>query len=157
MTKSSKIVTVLLGAALSIAVVSLFGLKTSPRSLGSQTTLTIRGQEIKVDIAAISEARNLGLGGRAVLEPNHGMLFLFEELGVYGFWMKNMRFPLDIIWIRDGAVVGFEERVDPQIGVLDSELKMYFPPSPVDTVLELNSGMVKLLGISIGDRLKMGL
>ena len=67
--------------------------------------------------------------------------------------MKGMKFPIDIIWISQGKIIGFEENMLPPIDLKapDSELKNYLPPGEVDRILELHSGRVKLLRTKIGD------
>ena len=62
-----------------------------------------------------------------------------------------MKFPIDIIWIHENKIVGFEENIDPQIGANSAELKVYYPGTPVERVLELSAGRAKILGAKIGD------
>src|SRR3989338_662243 len=66
-----------------------------------------RGVNLIVELAVTPAQRERGLSGRDRLEPRSGMLFVFEDDGVRGFWMKGMTFPIDIIWIDDERVVGF--------------------------------------------------
>ena len=61
--------------------------------------------KIKVEIVDTVESRALGLSGREELKDGNGMLFVFDDVGKYNFWMKNMNFPIDIIWL------GEDERV----------------------------------------------
>jgi uncharacterized protein len=112
------------------------------------------GQSIfDIEMATTYESRSLGLSGRVALPENYGMLFLFNEPGSYGFWMKDMNFPLDVIWIAERRVVGFEENVPPEG---NRPTKTYFPPVPVTEVLEINAGLVSELGIRVGDVVKLG-
>src|SRR3989338_8466255 len=71
----------------------------------------IRGVPLVAEVAADSSSRKAGLSGRESLGENRGMLFLFEKPGKYGMWMRRMRFPLDLVWIRENRVVDIEERV----------------------------------------------
>ncbi|MFA9262631.1 MAG: DUF192 domain-containing protein [Undibacterium sp.] len=87
-----------------------------------------------LDIAATSEARTLGLGERGSYPENHGMLFLFDRPDRYGFWMKGMRFPIDIIFLSRGRVISIERSFQP------SDRRIVTPPEPVDQVLEVNAG-----------------
>ena len=59
----------------------------------------IAGQSIKVDLALTSLEQTQGLSGRNELKEGEGMLFVFEHLDNYTFWMKDMNFPIDIIWL----------------------------------------------------------
>ena len=105
------------------------------------------------EVVDSAEERAQGLSGRDSLEDGHGMLFLFDSLEVQSFWMKDMQFPIDIVWVLDGEVVGFEENVPiPEVGIFDSELLVYFSPVEVDVVLEVGAGVVGGLGIVVGDK-----
>lgn len=123
----------------------------SLHSVQNEDIVQIDNQSILADVASTNAARNKGLGGRDSIGINQGMLFLFGQPGSYPFWMKDMKFPIDIIWIAHGQVVGFNENIDPQIGADLSELKLYYPPEPVDKVLELHAGRVNLLRAAVGD------
>src|SRR5262245_59669655 len=68
--------------------------------------LLINGQVCEVEIAQNDAQRAQGLSGSNPLADNTGMLFLFAKPGNYIFWMKDMRFPLDMIWIKSHKVVG---------------------------------------------------
>ncbi len=102
-----------------------------------------------VEIADTMRSRTQGLSGRASLAENSGMLFVFPASFKYGFWMKDMNFPLDMVWIRDGKVVGVTADVPPPSGFLS--LPSYFPPEAVDEVLEINAGTAAKLDIKAGD------
>lgn len=117
--------------------------------------IKIGNQIIIAEVVKSGAEREKGLSGRETIGVNEGMLFLFDKEGKYSFWMKGMRFPIDIIWIRGGRIVGFEENIDPQIGVREADLKLYYPPEPVDRVLELKAGRVELLRAGIGDPVKI--
>jgi uncharacterized protein len=107
----------------------------------------------KVELAATLEERTRGLSNRVSL-PNHwGMVFLFNKPDRYGFWMKEMRFPLDIIWIENNRVVGISENLLPE-GVQPKNI--YYPPATADTILEVNAGQARALGITTGDVVKLG-
>jgi len=112
---------------------------------------TIGDNIFSVEVASTTMEQTRGLSGRAGLEKNEGMLFLFSSSGVQNFWMKDMNFPIDIIWIGDGKVLGFAENAEPQPGVPLWKLKIYSSPDDVDTVLEVNAGTVTDDGIKIGD------
>ncbi len=108
------------------------------------------GTALTVEVASTPKARALGLGARDALGADAGMLFTFDQPGTYGFWMKDMRFPIDIIWLRDGEVVDLNP--DVPVGSGDS-LPSYAPSVPVNQVLETNAGFVKGHEITVGDRL----
>lgn len=116
--------------------------------LTADSLLRIGDKQISVEIADTSEERAQGLSGRERLALGTGMLFVFDEPGIYGFWMKDMNFPIDIVWIDEkGRVVGVERDARPE-----TFPQAFYPPSEVLYVLELNSGVAAELGIDIGSR-----
>lgn len=108
---------------------------------------------IDAEIARTVDERALGLGGRDEMARDAGMLFVYREEQVPGFWMHGMRFPLDFVWISSaGRVVDLTENVPrPSAGTPDTELDFYRPGAPVQFVLEVNAGVVSENGIEIGD------
>lgn len=140
-----------------VIAVSLIGVPylSSLFSLENKGEVKIREQIIVVDIVKDPDTRARGLSGRDGLGVNEGMLFLFDTPAYYPFWMKDMKFPIDIVWISGNTIVGIDERVPPEPGVPDRELTTYAPPEPVDKVLELAAGRVRLLRASVGDAVKV--
>ncbi|MAF79659.1 hypothetical protein CL629_01115 [bacterium] len=121
---------------------------------GLETLVSVSvGENVfEAEVADSIEERSRGLSGREGLEDGRGMLFLFEYPAVQGFWMKDMKFPIDIIWVLDGEVIGFEENVPmPLFDISESELPVYFSPEEVDMVLEIGAHEVERLGIEVGD------
>jgi uncharacterized membrane protein (UPF0127 family) len=112
----------------------------------------INGQLIIAETASTPLTREKGLSGRKSLGFNEGMLFIFEEPEKYGFWMKGMKFPIDIIWIRQNTIIGIEENLQPPSVDDFSKLEVYYPPLAVDKVLELVAGRAKLMRAKIGDK-----
>jgi uncharacterized membrane protein (UPF0127 family) len=101
---------------------------------------------IKAELATSSEQLETGLSGRQSLDPGSGMLFVFPVVASRGFWMRNMSFPIDIIWIdKNKTVIGVTKDVDPA-----SYPNIFFPPQPVKYVLELNAGYAEENGIASG-------
>lgn len=119
-----------------------------------ESALKINGREIKIEIADNPLARARGLAGRDGIGDDEGMLFVFNEPAIQRFWMKGMRFSIDIIWIRENTVVGFEENVPAEPGVSDENLKIYSSPEVVEKVLEMKAGSVRAFDIKIGDRVE---
>ena len=101
--------------------------------------MNLGGQDVSVEISNTNDLRAIGLSGRKSLGEREGMLFIFEESDAFGFWMKDMNFSIDIVWINDlMQVVGMEENVSP-----DTFPKIFYPPVPIRYVLELPSGYLK--------------
>ena len=114
--------------------------------------IRINGHALQLELAITSEEKERGLGYRDVLPENHGMLFVFDHKDRYPFWMKGMRFPIDIIWIDDTTVVDVRENVPV---ATEGAYPSYQPTVPVNKVLEVNAGVVKTLGISVGNSVEI--
>jgi len=70
----------------------------------------IKDTILKVDVAYTREQHAKGLSGRESLSPDSGMLFVFNNSGQYLFWMKDMNFPIDIIWVDENYKIVFIEK-----------------------------------------------
>ena len=116
---------------------------------GEKNILEIKGKEgeIEIEIADSEKERERGFSGRAFLCSNCGMLFVFPQKQRASFWMKDMRFDLDIIWITDGKIAHIEKNV----GFEDKNIKN--PDILVDWVLEINSGRASELSFDLGDEI----
>lgn len=122
------------------------------------TTLVINNQEIKAEVSDTPEKRKQGLGGRTSLGETEGMLFIFEKVDKYPFWMKGLSFPLDFVWIREDKVVEILENIlPPTKDQKDADLPIYSSRVEVDKVLELNGGNIKRLDIKVGDTITVKL
>lgn len=116
-----------------------------------QAKLQVAGKTVKLDIARSEEARAKGLGGRESMANNQGMLFVFDKPAVECFWMKDMRFSIDIIWLNTAKqVVHVERNLSPE-----TYPASYCPKLPAKYVVELNAGQADKLGISTGDTLRL--
>ena len=120
-----------------------------------ESVIKIENKSIIVEVMDSPMAKARGLSGREFLEENRGMFFVFKNLGRHGFWMKDMKFPIDIIWLKDNLVVGFEENVPIQPGVSNENLIVYYPPESINRVLELSAGSVERLNIIYGQDLRI--
>lgn len=107
---------------------------------------------LNIEIADNQSERTKGLSNREKLATSSGMLFIFDTPKKYQFWMKGMKFPLDMIFIKEGKVVDFLAHV-PVSGndTQDANLPRYQPTVPIDMLLEVNSGYIEENNIKIGD------
>ena len=118
----------------------------------SKKTAILHDQTFSLTVAATDKEKQIGLSKKESLEKNEGMLFLFDSPQYYSFWMKEMEFALDILWIRDGVVVDITRNIPvPGQDVSLSELKRYSADEPFDMVLELNAGYADAHNIEEGD------
>jgi len=116
------------------------------------TVITGKGVTIPVEISDSPAKRFLGLGNRDSLRVGWGMLFVFEDLKPHSFWMKKMRFPIDIIWLHNHRIVEIAQRVPPPEG--DKEPMKLKPDNPCNFVLEIEAGRAEELGLAEGQRLR---
>ena len=108
----------------------------------------IGGSELRVDVADSESERRQGLSGRDRLETNQGMLFIFDEVGKPGIWMKDMKFSIDIIWLNEAKeVVDLDMDVSPE-----TYPRTFTPDVPVIYVLEVPAGFSATHNIKLGDR-----
>lgn len=114
-------------------------------------SLTIADKNILVEVVDTDNARKLGLSYRPSLENNRGMLFDFTNTTDKrpSFWMKDMRFSIDIIWINNGTVVGIEKNAP--VPTEATQLPTYTPPTNISHVLEVPSGWSDKNNIRIGN------
>jgi len=96
-----------------------------------------------------------GLGGREDLGKYDGMLFVFPEIKQHVFVMRDMKFPLDIIWLKNGVVVDIAANLPIEPTSSESDLIPYFSRDSSDKVLELGAGKAASLGLKIGDRVEV--
>lgn len=141
--------------ALSLFAAFYFALLGAKHRILAKSRIRVGTKEFNIEIAKTMSERVAGLSGRDGLDDGEGTLFLFDKPGNYGFWMKDMKFAIDIVWIKDGRVTGVFENVEPEPGKSMLGLKVYFPPGDADRVLEIKSGGAKAYGIKAGDEVKL--
>ena len=113
---------------------------------------TSTGKEIPVEVADTLKKRSLGLGKRTSLKKGWGMLFVFEKRKPYRFWMKDMQFPLDIIWLDNNRIVHIIHNAKPSNS--EDEPEVMTSPVPVNFVLEIAAGQAAILRLKSGQRMK---
>jgi uncharacterized membrane protein (UPF0127 family) len=120
-----------------------------PPSLGEQQGIvSIDGQTIYTDLAQNPAQQELGLGNRASLGAHQGMLFIFPTNDIHEFWMKDMSFSIDMVWMSaDGTIIYIQPNVAP------STYPDAFGPTQVSRyVLELPANFAANNGIKVGDK-----
>jgi uncharacterized protein len=117
--------------------------------------ITVKGKLVHVEIADTNEKMEKGLSGRNALPADSGMLFTYTSPYMVTFWMPDMRFPLDMVFIRDSVIADIIPDVPiPPLGASLDSLPRYSPPMAVTAVLELPSGWCKANQVVIGDEVK---
>jgi len=148
-----------LGLGLFFVIFYVFDIKTNQSSLlvdeaTSEVSthilkniVRLAGQVVEVDVVATPDEQAKGLSGRSGLMEGYGMLFLFEKPDFYGFWMKDMLFSIDIIWIdKDKKVVHMEKSVSPE-----TYPKSFVPSALAKYVLEVPAGFSEKFKVKVGD------
>lgn len=122
-----------------------------------QATITVGTNEVKVDLAIDPFEQQLGLGYRNGLDDDTGMLFTGSTPSTRIFWMKGMRFCIDIIWIYDGEIVNAAESAcpDPE-GTADGDRARFSSGEPVTYVLEMPAGWMQENGYGPGTPVDLG-
>ncbi len=123
-----------------------------PCSESAPRLLFVKGHlPVCVSVADTARTRQLGLSGRSRLSADEGMLFVFPEDGKYAFWMKDMRFSIDIIWLSAaGSIVHITRSVSP-----DTYPRTFESDTPARYVLELSAGYVGAHDVKIGDIVRL--
>lgn len=116
-------------------------------------TISVYGKDIPVYLADDPRIRTRGLSNKTYLPEGEGMLFVFEKPDQYSFWMKEMNFSIDIVWMDEkGKVIFVRENVSPE-----TYPTLFTPPKPALYVLELNAGEARELGLTVGTKVDIEL
>jgi len=156
--KTLKVVSSFIFLIIFFGLIFIYG---KPSDVTKVPNFVINGVQINVEIALTPEARTQGLSGRASLGEKEGMLFVFDAPGKYGFWMKDMNFPIDIVWFtpserneaglaRDLRVVYIKKDAKPE-----SYPEIFMPEENARYVLEVLAGFSDENNLQIGDRAEL--
>lgn len=113
--------------------------------LDNSNIVKIKGRRFFVELAQKPEEHSLGLGNRDYIKENSGMLFIFQKSKKTSFWMKNMKFDLDILWIEEGKIVYIAKNIK-----YDHE-GIISPGVNADKVLEITAGTCDKYDFKVGD------
>ena len=142
-----KLTILVLTIAVLMGIVGLIFKKQTPPP-ADLYSLIVGDAQIKVELAESQGARAQGLGGRKSLPQDQGMFFIFEKSEAHPFWMRDMQFPLDIIWLDENyKVVYIEKNIDPA-----TYPKSFGPDVPTQYVLEINAGWAEKNKINAGSQ-----
>jgi uncharacterized protein len=108
----------------------------------------IAGQTVKVDLATTPKEQEQGLSGRISLADDTGMLFVFPQAGKYFFWMKDMNFPIDIVWLDENLrVIYIQKKALPE-----SYPKTFGSEKESLYILEVSAGFLEKNNLKEGDK-----
>ncbi len=99
-----------------------------------------------LEISDTISKRTQGLSDRDKLNKNQGMLFVFSSINKHSFWMKDMHFPLDLIYLKNNKVIDIDEKVSNSIPIIS-----FSAAKPFNRVIELNAGEIYKNKIRPGD------
>ena len=114
----------------------------------------INNHAFNLYVAKTSKDQQIGLSKYDSLPQDFGMIFIFEKPDYYRFWMKNMKFPIDILFIKDNRIVTIYQNV-PSPRSQNENLLIYQPKSKADMVLEIQAGLSQKYNLKEGDDVKL--
>ncbi len=121
-------------------------------NLKTDIKISVKTLNITAKVAASSNSRSIGLSKIESLPIGEGMLFVFEKRGRYSFWMKDMKFAIDIIWIDENKkIVNISNNAVPEPKKADKDLTIYDSSYDAMYVLEINAGLASASNLQIGD------
>ncbi len=113
----------------------------------NQAIVSLNGKRLAVNVADTPLEREKGLSGTHFINSENGMFFIFENAEEHGFWMKDMEFSIDILWINEAnQIVDMEENVSP-----DTYPTVFTPDTPAKYVLEVMAGWASKNNVKVGD------
>lgn len=148
--RNKNFIKALLGALVVLGVI-IFVLLLKNSELLSPPKAVLGDKTFTIALADDPKERMNGLSGKDRLQEDRGMLFVFEKPDYYSFWMRGMKFPLDIIFIKDDKIVKIFQNVSTS---REESLPVYQPSIPSDKVLEINAGLSKEYGFKEGQTIK---
>ena len=129
--------------------------KSAQPQMKTTEKVTIGTHTFNIEVVKDPKAQEIGLTKYNSIQNDQGMLFVFSTPGIYSFWMRGMTFPIDIIFIKNNAVISTVENAQP-VKATETNIPIYQPTDPSDTALEINAGLVKKYNIKKSDTVKIG-
>lgn len=117
-------------------------------STQTKTKAVLGNKTFNVFVAKSDSEKQIGLSSKNKISENQGMLFLFDKPDYYSFWMKDMKFPIDIIYIQNNKVTTVISDVNPPKN--STSLLIYKPKKKSDMVIEINAGLANKYNIREG-------
>lgn len=149
MNKKKNLSLLALVVIISVSIFLVYSKNNHSRTAGYvHRSITLENTTFDAFVSDTEALRANGLSNFPSLASNQTMLFVFPNAGSWGFWMKDMLFPLDIVWLdQNGAIVSFEENISPA-----TYPNIFFPKGESLYVLEFPAGTVKKIGAKVGDK-----
>ncbi|MBM3210375.1 DUF192 domain-containing protein [Candidatus Saccharibacteria bacterium] len=140
-------------ASLVVLGISLYFVWQVQKSDMSTVVVRESGVRLPVRLAITEEEISTGLSETRALSRREGMLFVMPESRQWSFWMKDMTYAIDIVWIdASGGIIAIDESVLPDA----PPHVQYQPPQPANYVLEVAAGVSREIGIKPGGSIEIG-
>lgn len=141
-----------------LAIAVYVSARTFQSSTGEQPMADVliqfpNGYSIHVALADTPTERMLGLGNWDSIGSDEGILFIHPIRGFHTYWMKDVEFPIDVIWLDTNTIVGLTDNLQPE----EPPVTLYTPPVPANRVLEVQAGFIAKNNLLIGDHLDITL
>lgn len=137
-----------------IIILTMLILRLSQNRL-PEIDVSLKGVKLHALVANTPERQQRGLGQRDNMAGFDAMVFPFVFPDRYGFVMRDMRFPIDIVWFNDGKVVDIAPNVPIEPNAkTEADLHVYYPRTIANTVVELPAGWSASHELKIGDILE---
>ncbi len=149
---SKKISFLLALSLLLIGIIVFANYSNNKSSVAKTPKITINNHTFNLYVAKSSQDKEIGLSKYSNLPQSQGMLFPYGTPSYYSFWMKDMKFPIDIIFIANNRIVAIYQDVHPPKE--RQNLIIYRPEELSDMVLEINAGLSKKYNFKKGDSVK---
>jgi uncharacterized membrane protein (UPF0127 family) len=145
-------------ALLPLLITVLLALAGCDESEPRTETVTLGGVSHVLELAVTDEQVTRGLMGRTEIPAGAGMLFVFPDMQVRRFWMKNCLVPIDVVFLDgQGWITAIHTMPPPPPGTPDEDLPFYSSRRPAQFAIELAGGMAKKLGLKSDTRLDLPL
>lgn len=122
-------------------------------TLKKTPTAKVNNHTFNLYVTKTNKDKQIGLSKYSKIDNGHGMIFSFGKADYYPFWMKQMKFPIDIIFIKDNKIVTIHNNAEPAKN--NSALTIYNSTAPADTVLEVNAGLSQKYNLKVGDKITL--
>ncbi|MDF0682058.1 MAG: DUF192 domain-containing protein [Candidatus Nitrosocosmicus sp.] len=134
----------------SIGYIEIESVQGQQQEQNKTALVSLGGVNVTASLSTTPDSQSKGLSIKDSLNENEGMLFIFDSPQKYSFWMKDMKFPIDIIWINStGNIVHIEKNLSPCYLLLPCP--SYAPNNDSLYVLEVASNFTNKFGVSVGD------
>lgn len=127
-----------------------------PQLSEKTATATINNHRFNLFIAKTNKEKEVGLSEKNSIDNDQGMIFVFDKPDFYSFWMRNMKFSIDIIFVNKNRIVTISPDANPSTDPSKTEnLTIYKPEDPADTIIEIKGGLSSSYGFKKGQEVKI--